>query len=544
MITDLETTATLTRTWRAKATRAEDTLQLARVDLADGLLHRKRGDFIAAADFLMSGLEKVSPVAAPSLWAQLNNELGTVYARLFMHAESIERYQQALAVSEANNDLPNAQYAYYQLYERYSFPNPDSARYYKARFEETLPALPLNAVRAAEVAIMRGRELFFQDSFERAVAVLTGVVDDSHLRQDFDNEAVALQELAWAQLNAGRVAAARATVDRVFALSENTGLIYHRYYGLPAKIALDTMSGRWETAFTDFGELFRLNNRLISGQNRQRIVELENKFAAKEQAQAIEAVRQENLLFTLRSESQTRHSILLCLLAILLAMLAGGGWWRYRAAERDKVIISAQSEEKTLLMRELHHRAKNNLSTIEGLLNLQLDVISRGDATGALQRSRERISSITLIHEQLYHSETAGSIDAAPYLRELVGRLVEDTEDVRLTTHLDSVKLDLAAAVPLGLIVNEAVVNALEHGKGAGKKALLVTVRLEYAAGDRQLALTVSDDGVGFPSAVLKQRHEYGGLHIIQGLVQQQRGSVRMENNPGATVSVQIPVQT
>ncbi|MFP5239394.1 MAG: histidine kinase dimerization/phosphoacceptor domain -containing protein [Acidobacteriota bacterium] len=210
-----------------------------------------------------------------------------------------------------------------------------------------------------------------------------------------------------------------------------------------------------------------------------------------------------------------------------------------RQAERA---MTASLKEKDILLREIHHRVKNNLQIISSLLSIQEQGMGNPEAKAALLEGRGRIASMALIHEQLYHSRDLGEIDLKAYLEQFVPRLVATYKagrDISLDLDLPAVSLSLDKAIPFGLIMNELVTNAIKHGlkdRDAGE----VRVRLRLDGG--HLEASVSDDGAGLPPDFDLTGAGTLGLQIVTLLTDQLHGVLTVESSGGAVFSIRIPV--
>lgn len=194
-------------------------------------------------------------------------------------------------------------------------------------------------------------------------------------------------------------------------------------------------------------------------------------------------------------------------------------------------------EEKEILMQEIHHRIKNNLQIISSLLSIQSRRIEDKRALHTFKDSQNRIDSIALVHEILCHSKDLSELDVAKYLRELSSHLLlsygNGARTARLELEVEEVRLSVDKAVPLGLLITEVVSNSLIHAFPSGKKG---TVRVElHKASVDQLALTLSDDGIGFPEEVDFQHTHSIGLQLVNKLAEQLHGTVEFQPKGGTT---------
>jgi two-component sensor histidine kinase len=192
---------------------------------------------------------------------------------------------------------------------------------------------------------------------------------------------------------------------------------------------------------------------------------------------------------------------------------------RYSELKRE---LEKNLAEKNLLIKEIHHRVKNNLQVVASLLSLQSAGTRSGEVAEELARSMDRIRSIALVHEELYSSESLAEIDLAQYARRLVDEIRAGAGDgaggVELRQSFDKILVGIDVGVPVGIILNELVYNSIKYGSVAGRPlALSVEGRLKDAC----VVLEYSDDGPGFPAGFDPAKEGGLGLTLIRTLVKQ-----------------------
>ena len=190
--------------------------------------------------------------------------------------------------------------------------------------------------------------------------------------------------------------------------------------------------------------------------------------------------------------------------------------------------------EKELLLRELHHRVKNNLQVISSLLDLQSREVTDQKALSKFQDSQDRIRSLVLIHEQLYRARDLAAVDMRVYLELLAANLAQAHVDppgrVRVETDVEELRLDLDRALACGLIVNELVTNALKHAFSADTRG---SIAISFRSYGERIALGVCDDGRGMPSDN-GERLENLGMQLVNALCGQLGGHLAVEERMGA----------
>jgi PAS domain S-box-containing protein len=202
--------------------------------------------------------------------------------------------------------------------------------------------------------------------------------------------------------------------------------------------------------------------------------------------------------------------------------------------------LKASLQEKEVLLKEIHHRVKNNLQVVSSLLDLQADYITDEPAHLILQESQNRIKSMALIHERLYRSNDLARINFAEYVEDLIHHLLRSygnlTGRVSLQHYIAPVSLSIETAIPCGLIINELVSNALKYAFPQGR-AGVIEVELQVSD-QRQLLLTVKDNGIGLPTGIDFRRVKSLGLTLVMTLVKQLKGNIEFHSQSGTEFEI------
>jgi len=201
---------------------------------------------------------------------------------------------------------------------------------------------------------------------------------------------------------------------------------------------------------------------------------------------------------------------------------------------------TALLKEKEVLLKEIHHRVKNNLQIISSLLNLQSRSVTDLHMLEMLRDSQSRVKSMALVHEKLYGSPDLNRIDFAEYVRSLTSQLLRTYSNapgaVTLQLNVEEVWLDVDTAIPCGLILTELVSNALKYAFPNGQPGE-IGVNVRHGA-DGQILLHVSDTGVGFPDTIEFRNSPSLGLKLVNTLVDQIGGVVEMDRNGGTEFKI------
>ena len=211
---------------------------------------------------------------------------------------------------------------------------------------------------------------------------------------------------------------------------------------------------------------------------------------------------------------------------------------RKRAEEQIKESL----REKEVLLKEIHHRVKNNMQIISSILNLQSRRIKDKEALEMFRDSQNRIRSMSLIHENLYRARDLARIDSVEYVKSLARHLFSiyrvSSAAVKLNMDIGDVFLDINTAIPCGLIINELISNSLKHAFPDGR-AGEISVSMRPVKGS-EIELVVSDNGIGLPEDLDFRKAETLGLQLVSTLVEQIGGTMELEREGGTTVKIRF----
>jgi PAS domain S-box-containing protein len=205
--------------------------------------------------------------------------------------------------------------------------------------------------------------------------------------------------------------------------------------------------------------------------------------------------------------------------------------------------IKESLKEKEVLLKEVHHRVKNNMQIISSLLNLQSRHIKDEQASRIFKSSQNRVKSMSLIHERLYQSKDLAKIDFAEYTRSLTGHLFSsygiDPRNINYQVNIKNVLMDISSAIPCGLIINELVSNSLKHAFPDGKKG---EIRIDmHASNTNEIVLIVSDNGIGIPEEVGLKKPKTLGLHLVTILAEDQlNGNIELDRRKGTKFKMRL----
>jgi two-component sensor histidine kinase len=280
----------------------------------------------------------------------------------------------------------------------------------------------------------------------------------------------------------------------------------------------------------------------------QLLFESESRYQRAEQDKAITQLNAENSIKDLNlaiQETQLKYGLLAM---VLFAILAVYIFYLYRQVRKSKqevdeknVVVSKALSEKELLLKEIHHRVKNNLQVVSSLLSLQSRYIEDARALEAIKEGRDRVKSMALIHQNLYQGEHLTGIEVGPYFEKVVRGLFNSynisPDQISMSLEIEEMILDVDTIIPIGLIVNELVSNALKHAVPDGRHGE-ISVRLQEL--NQKLVLTVSDDGIGMKGTWEDTDATSFGFRLIQAFRDKLNADLNLKTQKGTYVEMAI----
>ncbi|TDS17026.1 two-component sensor histidine kinase [Maribacter caenipelagi] len=211
----------------------------------------------------------------------------------------------------------------------------------------------------------------------------------------------------------------------------------------------------------------------------------------------------------------------------------------YNAMYSSKRALAMQVHEKENLLKEVHHRVKNNLQTVSSLLSLQSRNIETGPMKGLLKGTQNRVIAMAMVHEMLYMRNDISHIEYKSYVQELSEYLIRSIKgndnNVDLIIDIPDIKLGIDTAIPLGLLINETLTNALKYGIESDQDGEISIKLQKDNEQENCYILEIGDNGIGFPETINHKNTKSLGLKLIHNLTRQLRGTIQRDNSKKGT---------
>lgn len=510
---------------------------------------RLKGDFYKGLRYGLSAVQNMEESGDTTDAYFIYARLGHIYRNLGLHQESINWYRRELHSWMGSQDT-----TYMNRYRDVCFMVQELIRLDKTQealalvmeLEAIFP--PISSYDYSSVAQSLGH--CYQALRQYGLAEFQYKQMMKYLAGMPDNEEVtdAKLDLGAFYVQQNKFISARPFLEDVLRTPRGIANTYKLMVAHELMEQVDSAVGDFPAALLHFRIFKQLNDSLYNGTKSRQIEELQIQYETAKKEHAIQLLQNENEIRETRlHQAQLTRNLTFGGLAMLM-LTVGLLYNQYRNKQKNNRQISRQNQalqqllkEKEWLLKEVHHRVKNNLQVVMSLLNSQTAYDNNPEVNNAMRESRFRMHAMSLIHQKLYQSTTMDRVDMNTYIRELVVFLQEGFGtrhhfdfDVQLTA-----SLNVTQATPVGLILNEAISNALKHGfREPSGGTIQVVFRVLKPQWYR---LVITDNGAGLPEDYEAHPHNSLGMDLMRGLTEQLDGIFELKRGAGLTVIIEFP---
>ncbi|WP_299249413.1 tetratricopeptide repeat protein [uncultured Aquimarina sp.] len=317
-------------------------------------------------------------------------------------------------------------------------------------------------------------------------------------------------------------------------------------------VSIDSIKGNYKSEVQNLREKIRLKDSISDFDQKEKIASLELTFENLKKDKQIKLLEAKDKINTIQATKDGTFKIALVITGILLAFLVLLIYNRYKTKEKSLKTINSQKEsliqknkENTLLSQEIHHRVKNNLQIILSLLKTSSEKLKENPEKGIeiLKESQNKIKSISIIHQNLYHKGNIVSVSVIEYFSSLLKNLGNSYQDKNLEVihfkkDIENIQIPMSLAVPLGLIANELITNIYKYAFKEITNDKEVYIAFAEAKKDSHFILTIKDNGIGMNTDDIPKNSF--GLEMVKGLVAQHLGSMTIKNDKGLSYVIEL----
>lgn len=511
-----------------------------------------RSDYITALNYAKQSLENMQETGASPLSCLFYMRMGAVYSHLHKENEALSWFRKSLNETKT----PETQFFWYK-----SFLSAAKELITLDRIEEALalireisiPFPPKSVFEKMHLAVLMGecydklQDYVLAEENYKTFLSIADKFPAEHIHADLPE---AYYQIANFYFKKGEYSKSRIYLQKVQAPSSVQNAPFNLVNINWMLYKLDSVAGRYQSAIQYYKKYTFYADSMMNVSQRRLLEELTVKYETDKKDQSIQYLTQSGQLqqAELKQSNFLRNLTLVGLASLFI--IIGLLYNQYRIKQRSNKEISSKNstlqhlvDEKEWLLKEVHHRVKNNLQTIVSLLESQSENL-HDEALSAVQDSQNRVYAMSLIHQKLYHTDNVAAIEMRSYLPELVHHLRDSfnvSRRIHIHLQISPLELDVSQAVPIGLIINEAITNSIKHafpGKEIGQE---ITITLG-AEDENLITLTIADNGIGLPTD-FDSSHGLG-LKLMKGLVGDIEGTFERSSQNGTIITIHFFANT
>ena len=480
--------------------------------------------------------------------------LGSIYHQMGNVEESAQLFKKSTEIGQKN---PNSQ-SWYKNFISYVGAlselghHKEALDYLKKTTERYPPDNLFDKILIARTAALSYEKLGNMKLAEKNYEIIEKYSPQLITPQTAYDIAIMLSEMSLFYATTGKTAKAKISAYKVFSINNKYSLEFNYHVLDLSLFKIDSVSGKYLSAIKHYQKFKKSNDSITNYSKHKEIERLRFEYETAQKEQNIKSLQTQAKL----QQSKLDESNLLIKLSIgsllLLLIIIGLLYNLYRVKQRNNKELEIKEkeislknsnlqhllDEKEWLMKEIHHRVKNNLQTVISLLNSQSAYVDNDMALSTIKSSQHRIHSMSLIHQKLYMSENISTINMPVYIKELIEYLKDSfqlRQRIRFEIKVEQLELDVVQAVPLGLIINEAVTNSIKYAFPNDQDGIISIILT--ATDTNQYLLSIQDNGIGIP-AEFKEKTNSFGLSLIKGLSDDLEGTFSIENNNGTLLKL------
>lgn len=513
-----------------------DTTKLTILEINIGLLYIDKGLYDESIRFLLAAtykLEKQEP--SQNLAICYNNigitytKTGDLYTALAYHKKALEvrrKLDLEQGISASLNNIGNV-YLSLNQYDS-ALGNFEKCLLLKRKLKDKSgEAICLNNI--GELKIKTGDLQAAEDLLRQTLAIRLSTNEKAAQVSTRNN-------LAHVHLLRGNLRQAERELKYSEALAGSLGLLDQLKTNYELQVRLYRELNNFDDALVYSERLLTVKDSLLNQEKAKSLAEMQTRYESLKKEDRIKLLEKEGLLQVVELERRQvwiRSLVLAVILTVIILLLI---YYNLRTVRKNKVHIE-------LLLKELHHRVKNNLQILSSLLSLQSQQLTDDSAVKAVKSSESRINAMALIHRKLYTVDQNRTVDIKEYITELIQYLVYSygyhERNFKLDLDINDINIDVDKAIPLGLILNELISNAFKHAYEHQPNPTLA-INLAYPDA-HELSIRIRDNGTGMPPEDGKQRKTFG-MKIVTTLIKELKGSLDVKSENGTTYDLHIPI--
>lgn len=469
------------------------------------------------------------------------NELGNIYSTLKQWKESNKYFQKAYETALKTNFLPGQSVSLRNIAQ-----NQIELKEYDLAQNTVQKTFALDSMAAYNIGHCRSLMLLAKIEEEKqkntaAIYIFSKALEKLKNETSENDHAIVYQALARNNLKLKNISAAGTYLELANEKLKKLQNSEITSENLRLNAEYQAYRNNFSEAYINLSKYISKNEKELNENITNQITGLNIQFESEKKENQIALLSSEKALADQKLETSRRRNIASIILAFIFSILAYYIYTLWKKTKYQNEIIQKSLSEKETLLREIHHRVKNNLQFISSLLNLQARHVEDVKAQAVLKEGQNRVKSMALIHQNLYQEQNLTGIEVKKYLEVLIKNLFASynisPDRIKLESEIDPLNLDVDTMIPLGLILNELISNSLKYAF-PGDQEGLITIKLKEE--NNNLLLEVKDNGIGISDENKNQLGKSFGYRMINAFSNQLDAKLDIVNDQGTDVRLSI----
>jgi two-component sensor histidine kinase len=506
-----------------------------------------RSNYESALKNHLQSLELRKKVDDPRFIAISLGSIGMIYRAKKDYKKAIEYYKQAIEINSQTQNKAGLMSNYINLAGAFqSNKQYDSTYYYSKKSLE----LAINKKRKIEILSSKiniATALVGLKKNDEALTLLKEIEVDSLLKKDKSNYLIFLHSMSQCYLHLKQFDNSVAYGLKGLALSKSLGR-KEVTMGIYDKLSKAYYAQeKYKEAYDCNDSVKTISEKILNLENIRNMNEMTVVYETVEKTKEIDRLVVDNSHKAIEIASKKRERNYFILSSVLFLALSVVAFKAYSTNKKQKEklneqnkIIAKSLEEKEVLLREIHHRVKNNLQIVSSLLSLQSNYIQDEKALSAVMEGKNRVESMGLIHQNLYQEENLAVVDIQSYISNLCDNLFASynikSDKIILKKDIQKINIDVDTVIPLGLMINELITNCLKYAFEKIEGQGIITLKLNEEAG--KIKLSVHDNGVGLPANFDNKNRKSFGYRMIHAFLQKLKATMNVYTDNGTKVDI------
>lgn len=520
--------------------KIKDSLNLADVLFHEGVCYNEMGNYETSIDYYYKALQFFENHNDTMGIGRTLNNLGVNLEAMGEHQSAYLLYKKAYQFKKVSNDYNGIANSYMNLGNAKLNVNEfDSSLYYHKLALQAANLLRNDRLQIEALTCL-GKDYLKLEKAHRAIELFEEAFNKFKNYNNNYQLSIVYNGLAKAYFLKGDNKKALTYIHYNINLLKNTGAIdlLKDAYLLHAEIRNSV--GDYNEAYEAMKEYALIKDSIYNSEKLSAIAEMQEKYKTDKKQKEIDALKYEKELTKINVEKQETYLLGTVLFSIILGGFLVFVIIMFKQRNNTNQLLNQSLKEKEVLIKEVHHRVKNNFQLISSLLNLQSDLVKDEEALIAITEARNRIASMALVHKNLYMTDDLTSIEMNTYIDQLLESIIStsDKGDVKIRYNFEAerVSFDVDTSVPLGLIINELLTNSIKYAF-VDREEGIVNLKIRHIDGDKY-ELIYSDNGVGLPEDIDLDNLSSLGLELVQLLAAQLNGDVTYKVDSGTAFKI------